>query len=138
MQVTMSQLSQIFVTEENLYRNIRAIGLFHYFGAFMIVFGAVGSLVIFGMAGALARLSVRQYLAFAVLFGLSAFYFLLGRGLRKFRSWARIVSIVLCCIALGAIPFGTILGGAFLYVLLKAKPLFSAARLEDVCSKARQ
>lgn len=41
-----------------------------------------------------------------------------GIGLLKFKSWARILGIVLCAICLLVIPFGTIFGIYGLWVLL--------------------
>ena len=57
-------------------------------------------------------------IAFAV------FYFVLARRLRQFRPWARTVTVVISCIGLLGVPLGTIVNGAFLYVLIKGKHLF--------------
>jgi len=116
------------MTEENLRRSIRAIGLFYYFGSFLMVFATVSSLTLLGVGDGLSALSGRHWISFVLFFGLGAFYFMLGRGLRQFRRWSRFVTMVLCCIALGAIPLGTIIGGAFLYVLVIAKHLFPGAQ----------
>ena len=44
-----------------------------------------------------------------------------GWGLLKFKSWARIVGIVLCALNLINIPIGTIFGAYGLWVLLNAE-----------------
>ena len=115
------------MTDESLRRSIRAIGLFYYFGSLLTAFAPVGSFVLLAIGNGMHSFTVRHYLCFVLLLGLAAFYFVLGRSLRQFRPWARTATIVMCCIALGGIPIGTIIGGAFLYVLLKAKHLFSAS-----------
>ena len=53
-----------------------------------------------------------------------------GIGLLKFKSWARILGIVLCAICLIGIPFGTIFGVYGLWVLLTkdTERLFEPAR----------
>jgi len=53
-----------------------------------------------------------------------------GIGLLKFRSWARILAIVLSVINLIHIPFGTAVGIYGLWVLLnkQTEPLFTAPR----------
>jgi len=54
---------------------------------------------------------------------------LVGWGLLKFRSWARILGIILSVLSLPGIPFGTALGIYGLWVLLnkETKPLFGIA-----------
>ena len=51
-----------------------------------------------------------------------------GYGLLTFRPWARIAGIVLSAVGLIYFPFGTVLGGYGLWVLLNkdTEPLFSA------------
>jgi hypothetical protein len=95
------------------------------------VIAAIGSFAILSLGKGLSQLTVRHYLFFALLFGLGAFYFVLGRSHRQFRLWARTAAVVLCCIALGGLPSGTIVGGVFLYVPVKAKSLFSADELME-------
>lgn len=52
-------------------------------------------------------------------------FFFLAHGLRKFKPWARAGSAVVSCIGLLAFPFGTLIYGPFLYVLVKSKHLFA-------------
>ena len=54
---------------------------------------------------------------------------LAGWGLLKFRSWARILGIILSVLSLPGFPFGTALGIYGLWVLLnkETKPLFGIA-----------
>jgi hypothetical protein len=47
--------------------------------------------------------------------------FAIGLGLRRLRPWTRIPAIVLSCLGLLWIPFGTLLHGYFLYLLFAAK-----------------
>jgi len=56
-----------------------------------------------------------------VFFGLGAFQFAVGLGLRKLLPWARIAGIVMGCLSLLGFPAGTLIGGYFLYLLLSAK-----------------
>jgi hypothetical protein len=64
---------------------------------------------IIGMAGSIAVL---------VMLALSLPGMIAGIGLLKFKSWARILAIVICAIDLLAFPVGTIFGIYGLWVLL--------------------
>jgi len=64
---------------------------------------------IIGMAGSIAVL---------VMLALSLPGLIAGIGLIRFKSWARILAIVICAIDLLAFPVGTILGIYGLWVLL--------------------
>ena len=52
-----------------------------------------------------------------------------GWGLMKFRSWARILALVLSILALILFPFGTLVGIYGLWVLLTRKPSGCSCRL---------
>ena len=101
----------------------------------MLVFGvAAGSVGVSGDPDAAVALPIIG----AVGTGLVIFLLVLslpgiitGYGLLKFKSWARIVGIVLCALNLINIPFGTLLGAYGLWVLLNGETerLFNATPL---------
>ena len=64
--------------------------------------------------------------AFLVIWSLPGL--IIGFGLYRFRSWARVGGIVVSILALVAIPFGTLLGIYGLWVLFSkdTEPLFAA------------
>ena len=64
--------------------------------------------------------------AFLVIWSLPGL--IIGFGLYRFRSWARVGGIVVSLLALVAIPFGTLLGIYGLWVLFSkdTEPLFAA------------
>jgi hypothetical protein len=57
--------------------------------------------------------------------GVAALFWILARGLREFRPWARVVTLVISCIGVFAFPLGTVLFSPFFYVLIKGKHLFA-------------
>lgn len=61
-----------------------------------------------------------------ILLILAALQITAGVGLKKFESWARILTIIISVIGLFSFPIGTILGAYALWVLLRsdAKALF--------------
>ena len=94
---------------------LAALALIAIFGVSAGILGASGdpdaaiALPIIGLTGT----ALVIFILIASLPGLIA-----GWGLLKFRSWARILAIVLCAIHLINIPFGTIMGIYGLWVLL--------------------
>ena len=65
--------------------------------------------------------------SFALITLLSVPGLAVGIGLVKFKEWARILGLVLSALNLLNVPFGTILGGYGLWVLLnkETEPLFT-------------
>src|SRR5437016_4890483 len=108
------------MTDDKLARSIRAIGVFQYFVSIMTFVASLAILI----AG-IQWHDLRIILFSAPLgMGIAVFYFLLARALRRFKSWARTTTIVICCIGLAGVPIGTIVSCAFLYVLINGKHLF--------------
>ncbi len=112
--------------------HIKLLGILHIvWSAFLILAGAIALLVFGGMAG-LAGLSANvedRIPAIAVLGGLGGIIFIVvlafslpglvcGVGLIQYRSWARLLGIVLSALELFSVPFGTALGIYGLWVLL--------------------
>lgn len=112
--------------------HIKLLGILHIvWSAFLILAGAIALLVFGGMAG-LAGLSANmedRIPAIAVLGGLGGIIFIIvlafslpglvcGVGLIQYRSWARLLGIVLSALELFSVPFGTALGIYGLWVLL--------------------
>ncbi len=99
----------------------------------VVIFGGVAGIV--GASGdpdaALAVPIIGAVGVFVVVFMLvtSLPGLIVGIGLLKFRSWARIFGIVISVLELFFIPFGTALGIYGLWVLLSkdTEPLFRAA-----------
>ena len=54
-----------------------------------------------------------------IIAALGALFLLLGWGLWRFRSWARMGAMVLAILSIPFVPIGTIAGGVILYVLLQ-------------------
>lgn len=95
------------------------------------VFVALASLVFFGGLAGIARLvgdpeaaravtvlGAVAVMLFVVITVLSIPGIVVGVGLLKFRKWARIGGILLSALNLLNFPFGTVLGGYGLWVLL--------------------
>jgi hypothetical protein len=113
-------------------QHVKILGVLH------IVFGCLGIMLALGMLllfGGIAGLigasdySSDAHISIPILGGIGAlvFFFLLaislpgliaGIGLLQFRSWARILTIVLSVFDLIHVPFGTALGVYGLWVLL--------------------
>lgn len=108
-------------------------------GTLYIVFGAlgillaIGLLVLFGGIAGIVRMTAEgdpdAALAVPILGGLALFLFVIvslfsipgvvvGVGLVKLKSWARIGGLVLSVLNLMNVPFGTALGAYGLWVLL--------------------
>lgn len=108
------------MSDEYLRRSVRTISAIQYFISFLVFDGGILALVLLAPAH---ELSLR-HAAILVIVGMAVFLFLLARSLRQFRPWARTATIVLSCIGVLVIPFGTAIYGPFLYILVKAKHLF--------------
>lgn len=112
--------------------HVKVLGvLFIVFGA-LGVLGALGIMAIFGGAAGIVGSTAEGEDAMVAIpiIGLTASFLMIfllavslpgliaGFGLLSFKSWARILAIVLCAINLINFPFGTILGAYGLWVLL--------------------
>ncbi len=91
----------------------------------MMVFGvAAGSVGVSGDPDAAVALPIIGFVGtglFIFLLAISLPGVIVGFGLLKLKSWARIGGIVLCAINLINIPIGTILGAYGLWVLLNGE-----------------
>ena len=99
-----------------LYIAFNVLGLI---AAFVVFFTLVGSGLISGEESAIAITAgigsaISFFLVIVSLPGIIG-----GIGLLKWQSWARILTLVLGFINLINIPFGTILGGYTIWVLMK-------------------
>ncbi|HZO84008.1 MAG TPA: hypothetical protein VFC26_02275, partial [Verrucomicrobiae bacterium] len=65
------------------------------------------------------------YLALVGVLAMAGVLSMLARGLRSFRPWARIATLVISSVGVFAFPLGTILFSPFFYVLIKGKHLFA-------------
>src|ERR1700682_5531001 len=114
-------------------QHVKILGwLFIIYSALIDLIGFI-VLLIFGGAGALSGDREAMFITSAVGIGIAAFIVLLsipgiiaGIGLLKYRSWARIVALVLGALHLFSFPLGTALGIYTFWVLLneQTKPLF--------------
>lgn len=113
------------IRQEHIKRetSIRSIGLLYYIGGVFMVLAGIGLSVVAFTAPAAAG-SPEAMLLFIlgpVYLGLGALSVATARGLRKLRTWARLVSIVLSAIGLLGFPIGTLINGYILYLLLSAQ-----------------
>lgn len=135
--------------EGNMRQHVTVLGVLYIVLGAMGLMAAVIVLVIFGglagLVGVAAQNEPDAQIAIPILgalaVGLFCFIGLLstpgviaGVGLIKFKSWARILTIILSVFNLLNIPFGTIIGIYGLWVLLRpeAEPLFSGAPVREI------
>jgi hypothetical protein len=121
--------------------HVRVLGILHIvFGVIGLFLGLAGMLMLGGIAGvaALSEGDPDAFIAVPILGAIGTFIFLIalvlslpgiiaGTGLLKYRSWARILTIILSAIHILNFPFGTALGVYGLWVLLAPQ---TAARFE--------
>lgn len=99
--------------------SIQSVGILYYLG------GTV--LALMGLVGALGGLTSGQGEGaggfvvgfFFLLLGVGQF--IVGRGLRKLRPWARTPTTILSCFGLLGFPLGTLINAYILYLVLSAK-----------------
>ncbi len=118
------------VREEHLRheRAVRSVGTLYYLGAVLMIAGAIGEGVATDTTGP-AGLMV-FYTVFA------AIAIVVGRGLRKLRSWVRIPAVILSVIGLLGFPIGTLINGYILYLILSAKgKMVLSAEYQDIMQK---
>jgi hypothetical protein len=100
--------------------SIRAVGTLYYIGGAALCFAAVVFLV--NGASIPQRGLFPGIGVFLLAFGVLALF--VARGLRKFRPWARIATIVLSALnVLGVLrnPLGALIAGYIIYLLLSSK-----------------
>jgi len=98
--------------------SIRSVGALYVIGG---VLGALAGIGVF-VSGMMDnnRSSMGEMVgAVYLIFSLPSF--VTGLGLRKLQPWTRIAAIIFSCIGLLGIPFGTIINGYILYLMLAAK-----------------
>ena len=115
-----------------MHTHVRTLGILHIvFGSlgvclglgFMLLFGGIASIVGIANPGdeeammAIPILGIIGTLIFAVTLLLSLPGIIAGIGLLGYKEWARILTIVLSCLHILNIPFGTALGVYGLWVL---------------------
>jgi hypothetical protein len=106
----------------NMEASIQAVGRLYVLGSFLALLGFVSILIVMvlgrgdGVAGAIGFLpSALAMLCIGALYGTTGF------GLRKLKSWARIVATIVGAIGLLGFPIGTIINGYILYLLWNRK-----------------
>lgn len=98
--------------------SIRSIGTLYYLGAFFMI---AGTLAAFLLESRRTQLSAAPVVILAF-FGLLAIgFFLLGRGLRALKPWARIPTTVLAVLGLAGFPLGTLLNSYILWLIHSKK-----------------
>ena len=112
------------MTDENLRRSVRAIGILQYFISVILLAAGVTLLCAAFFLESDSRAQLGRGLVGICVIALAVFYFLLARSLRQFKSWARLATMIISCIGLLGVPFGTVINAAFLYVLIKGRHLF--------------
>jgi hypothetical protein len=128
--------------EAGMATHVKVLGVLHIVISVCGIFLALFLILVFGSASGIVGASANpEEAAIAIpiigLTGIGLVSFILltsipglvaGWGLLKFRSWARILGIVVSIIALFAIPIGTIVGLYGLWVLLNkdTERLFAA------------
>jgi hypothetical protein len=102
---------------------IRSIGILYYIGGAALTLLALGALA--GSNAALGNMAMHAKAPLAVMgviflgFGVGTIF--VGRGLRNFRPWARITSIVIAILGLANPPVGTLVNIYILYLLFSEK-----------------
>lgn len=94
--------------------SVKSIGTLYCLGSFILMAFAIAS--IFTDKGVIEKVLLVQFFG-----GVGVLQYFVGKGLKRLRGWAKIVSIVLSCIGLLSIPIGTIINGYILYLLLSSK-----------------
>jgi hypothetical protein len=106
----------------NMEASIQAVGRLYLLGCFLALLGFVSILIVMvlgrgdGVAGAIGFLpSALGMLCIGALYGTTGF------GLRKLKTWARIVATIVSVIGLIGFPIGTLISGYILYLLWSKK-----------------
>jgi hypothetical protein len=104
--------------------SIRSVGILYYIGGVFMVLAGIGlsAVLITGPGTASQEPGMAfLYIIGPVYLGLGVLSLAVGRGLRKLRPWARLVTIVLSAIGLLGFPVGTLINGYILYLVLSAQ-----------------
>lgn len=96
--------------------SIRSIGLLYYLGTLALLISSAVLVLEFNSADPIMSLGM-----IALMGGLGAAYFWIGRGLRKLQSKVKIIATVFAAIGLIGFPLGTLINGYILYLLHSAK-----------------
>ena len=98
--------------------SIKSIGILYYLTAALMLAGTVTALF---SAWTTSR-NVLGMVAILALFGLlSALFFVIGRGLRTLKPWARVPTTVLASLGLLGFPVGTLLNAYILWLIHSKK-----------------
>lgn len=97
--------------------SIRSVGILYYLGGFFMVIGGIGLLTLGGMNEQMQL----GFLVGVIYLILGALSFVVARGIRQLKPWARKTCIVLSAIGLLGFPLGTLINGYILYLMLAAK-----------------
>lgn len=92
---------------------IKSVGALYYLGAFVIIMVGVASVV--AASGTSDDSSILMAL---LLFVLGIGQMVVGYGLRRLRSWARIPTLILSGIGLLGFPIGTLINGYIMFKVL--------------------
>ena len=99
--------------------SIRSIGTLYYLGAFFMIAGTLAAFLLESRSRTHLSAGPAVILAF---FGLLATgFFLLGRGLRALKPWARIPTTLLAVLGLAGFPLGTLLNSYILWLIHSKK-----------------
>ncbi len=99
--------------------SVKSIGVLYYLGAIVLI--PVGIASVAGAFSPGADDAILMGIVGAVCLGFGALWIWLARGLRGLRPTARIVACIVSGFGLLSIPFGTIINGYILYLLLSQK-----------------
>ncbi len=110
--------------------SVRGLGLLYYLTAVLMLFGMVGVLAASTETG--VDNAAGLFVGGLLMAGFGVAWGLIGYGLRRLRSWARVPTAVLSIFGLFAFPLGTLLNAYFLYLVLstKGRTVFSAEYAE--------
>jgi hypothetical protein len=92
----------------NTEATIKTVGVLYYLGAFIVIAS--------GLSMAASSEPTSQNVPMAILVTLGIAQFIVGYGLRRLRSWARIPTMLFSGIGLLGFPIGTLING---YILVK-------------------
>ena len=96
--------------------SVKSIGILYFIGAFFVVISAVGITLDSSELPLSSRIGIG-----VVLGSIGVLQFLVGVGLRRLKSWARIPTGILSGIGLLAFPVGTLINGYILYLVFSTK-----------------
>jgi predicted nucleic acid-binding Zn ribbon protein len=117
--------------------SVKAVGFLYLLGGCLVFLGSLGILVTGVMAANRQGQTGELAAVIGMGVGMSLFgvlQFSTGLGLRRFRPWSRVVAALFSGLGLLGFPFGTIINGYILYLLLSArgKMVFSAEYQEII------